>query len=136
MRIEKMGGNFRQETNILDIDTEVGNRKERNKERKRQDWPKERVEVGEPQGKGPWKTRKTLDYMIDVNSDDANKNQFSSVAQSCPTLCDPMDCSPPGLPVHHQLREITLTHLHWVGDAIQPSHPLSSPSPPTNKNKN
>ena len=57
--------------------------------------------------------------------------QFSSVTQSCPTLCDPMDCSMPGLPVHHQLPEFTQTHVHWVGDAIQPSHPLSSPSPPT-----
>ena len=56
--------------------------------------------------------------------------QFSSVAQSCPTLCDPMDCSTPGLPVHHQLPEFAQTHVHWVGDAIQPSHPLSSPSPP------
>ena len=56
--------------------------------------------------------------------------QFSSVAQSCPTLCDPMDCSTPGLPVHHQLSEFTQTHVHWVSDAIQPSHPLSSPSPP------
>ena len=56
--------------------------------------------------------------------------QFSSVAQSCPTLCDPMNCSTPGLPVHHQLPEFTQTHVHWVGDAIQPSHPLSSPSPP------
>ena len=55
--------------------------------------------------------------------------QFSSVAQSCPTLCDPMNCSTPGLPVHHQLREFTQTHVHRVGDAIQPSHPLSSPSP-------
>ena len=50
--------------------------------------------------------------------------QFSSVAQSCPTLCDPMDCSTPGLPVHHQLPELTQTHVHWVGDAIQPSHPV------------
>ena len=57
--------------------------------------------------------------------------QFSSVAQSCPTLCDPMDCSISGLPVHHQLPEPTQTHVHWVGDAIQPSLPLSSPSPPT-----
>ena len=57
-------------------------------------------------------------------------NQFSSVAQSCPTLCDPMNCSMPGLPVHHQLLEFTQTHVHRVGDAIQPSHPLSSPSPP------
>ena len=56
--------------------------------------------------------------------------QFSSVAQSCPTLCDPMNCSTPGLPVHHQLPEFTQTHAHQVGDAIQPSHPLSSPSPP------
>ena len=55
--------------------------------------------------------------------------QFSSVAQSCPTLCDPMDCSTPGLPVHHQLPEFTQTYVHQVGDAIQPSHPLSSPSP-------
>ena len=55
---------------------------------------------------------------------------FSSVAQSCPTLCDPMNCSTPGLPVHHQLLEFTQTHIHWVSDAIQPSHPLSSPSPP------
>ena len=57
--------------------------------------------------------------------------QFSSVAQSCPALCDPMDCSTPGFPVHHQLPEFTQTHVHWVSDAIQPSHPLSSPSPPT-----
>ena len=55
---------------------------------------------------------------------------FSSVAQSCPTLCDPMDCSTPGLPVHHQLLEFIQTHVHWVGDAIQPSHPLLPPSPP------
>ena len=56
--------------------------------------------------------------------------QFSSVAQSCPTLCDPMNRSTPGLPVHHQLPEFTQTHVHRVGDAIQPSPPLSSPSPP------
>ena len=53
----------------------------------------------------------------------------SSVAQSCPTLCDSIDWSKPGLPVHHQLPEFTQTHVHWVGDAIQPSHPLSFPSP-------
>ena len=58
------------------------------------------------------------------------KIQFSSVAQSCPTLCDPMNHSMPGLPVYHQLPEFTQTHIHWVSDAIQPSHPLSSPSPP------
>ena len=57
--------------------------------------------------------------------------QFSSISQSCPTLCNPMDCSTPGLPVHHQLPEFTQTHVHWVGDAIQPPHPLLSPSPPT-----
>ena len=61
---------------------------------------------------------------------DTHLVQFSSVAQSCPTLCDPMNCSMPGLPVHHQLPEFTQTHVHRVGDAIQPSHPLSSPSPP------
>ena len=56
--------------------------------------------------------------------------QFSSVAQSCPTLCDPMNCSMLGLPVHHQLPEFTQTHVHQVRDAIQPSHPPSSSSPP------
>ena len=56
--------------------------------------------------------------------------QFSSVAQSCPTLCDPMNRSTPGLSVHHQLPEFTQTHVHRVSDAMQPSHPLSSPSPP------
>ena len=57
-------------------------------------------------------------------------SQFSSVAQSCPTLCDPMNCNTPGLPVHHKLPEFTQTRIHRVSDAIQPSHPLSSPSPP------
>ena len=56
--------------------------------------------------------------------------QFSSVAQSCPNLCNPMDCSTPGLPIHHKLPEFTQTHAHRVSDAIQPSHPLSSPSLP------
>ena len=56
-------------------------------------------------------------------------HQFSSVTQSSTTLCDPMDCSIPGLPVHHQLPESAQTHVHWAGDAIQPSHPLSSPFP-------
>ena len=59
--------------------------------------------------------------------------QFSSVTQSCPTLCNPMNCSTPGLPVHHQLPGFTQTYVHRVGDAIQPSHPLSSPSPPAPK---
>ena len=57
--------------------------------------------------------------------------QFSSVAQSCPTLCDPMNRSTPGLPVHHQLPEFTQTHVHQISDAIQTSHPLSSSSPPS-----
>ena len=58
-------------------------------------------------------------------------SQFSSVAQSCPTLCDPMNRSTPGLPVHHQILEFTQTHVHRVSDDIQPSHPRSSPSSPT-----
>ena len=63
-------------------------------------------------------------------------DQIRLVAQSCPTLCDPMNCSTPGLPVHHQLLELTQTHVHQVGDAIQPSHPLTSllllpPIPPS-----
>ena len=56
--------------------------------------------------------------------------QLNSVAKSCLTICDPMDCSTPGLPIHHQLLEFTQIHVHWVCDAIQPSHPLLSPSPP------
>ena len=65
-----------------------------------------------------------------AHSDLATLASFSSVAQACPTLCDPMDCSTPGLPVHHQLQELTQTHVHRVGDNIQPCHPLSSPSLP------
>ena len=57
-------------------------------------------------------------------------SQFSSVTQLCPTLCNPMGCSTPSFPVHHQLPELTQTHVHWFADAIQPFHPLSSPSPP------
>ena len=72
-----------------------------------------------------------LVHIIEANSDSAYVSvQFSSVAQSCPTLCNPMSRSTTGLPVHHQLPESTQTHVHRVGDAIQPSHPLSSPSPP------
>ena len=67
---------------------------------------------------------------LNTNTGRYGSVHFSSVAQSCPTLCDPMDHSMPGLPVHHQLPEFTQTHVHRVGDAIQPSHPLSSPSPP------
>ena len=65
------------------------------------------------------------------NTSKASKVHISLVAQSCLTICDPMNHSTPGLPVHHQLPESTQTHVHWVGDAIQPSHSLSSPSPPT-----
>ena len=69
--------------------------------------------------------------MVQFNSVQSSCSvQFSSVTQSCPTLCDLMNCSTPGLPVHHQLPEVTKTHVHRVSDAIQPSHPLSSPSPP------
>ena len=60
-------------------------------------------------------------------------SQFSSVAQSCPILCDPVDYSMSGFPVHHQLLDLAQTHAHQVGDATQPSHPLSSPSPPAFK---
>ena len=60
----------------------------------------------------------------------SNLALFNSVAQLCPTLCDPMDCSMPNFPVHHQLSELTQTHVHRVSDAIQSSHPLWSPSPP------
>ena len=69
-------------------------------------------------------------YIINFLRMNEKKFQFSSVAQSCPTLCNPMNRSTPGLPVHHQLPESTQTHVHRVSDAIQPSHPLSSPSPP------
>ena len=60
--------------------------------------------------------------------EESSWNQFSSVTQLCLTFCNPMDCSTPGFPVHRQLPELAQTHVHWVGDAIQPSHPLSSPS--------
>ena len=69
-------------------------------------------------------------FQILIRGQRVQMNQFSSVAQSCLTLCDPVNHSMPGLPVHHQLPEFTQTHVHWVGDTIQPSHPLSSPSPP------
>ena len=69
-------------------------------------------------------------YMLQHNLRLHMRNQFSSVIHSCLTLCDPMNCSMPGLPVHHQLSEFTQTHIYRVGDAIQPSHPLSPPSPP------
>ena len=69
-------------------------------------------------------------YIYFLQCRSVSSNQFSSFAQLCPTLFDPMNRSMPGLPVHHQLPEFTQTHVHRVGDAIQPSHPLLSPSPP------
>ena len=78
-----------------------------------------------------------LGYLIGLTNSLSEQNpfvwrglQFSSVTQSCAPLCDPMECSMPGLPVHHQLPEFTQTYVHQVGDATQPSHSLSSPSPP------
>ena len=68
-------------------------------------------------------------WTLDVRQANLSSVQFSSVAQSCRTLWDTMNRSRPGLPVHHQLLEFTQTHVHWVGDAISPSHPLSPPSP-------
>ena len=70
------------------------------------------------------------DLQDHINSKYLYLLQFSSVAQSCPTLCDSMNCSTPCLPVHHQLPEFTQAHVHWASDAIQPSHPLLSLSPP------
>src|SRR5574339_306922 len=72
----------------------------------------------------------TFRYFVILRTQSWGLPWFSSVTQSCPTLCDPMNHSTPGLPVHHQLPEFTQTHVHRVSDAIQPSHPLSSPSPP------
>ena len=73
---------------------------------------------------------KSRDITLPIQVHLVNSVQFSSVAQLCPTLCDPMNRSTPGLPAHHQLLEFTQTHVHRVSDAIQPSHPLLSPSPP------
>ena len=91
-------------------------------------WPRDRTWVSRIPGRrfNLWATREALwlTSMLVISS-----IQFSP--QSCPTLCDPMNRSMPGLPVHHQLLEFTQSHVHWVGDAIQPSHPLSSPSSPT-----
>ena len=79
-----------------------------------------------------WTSRMTLEMFLPLHffKRVLEIQAFSSVTQLCSTLCDPMDHSTPGLPVHQQLPEFTQTHVHWVGDAIQPSHPLSSPSPP------
>ena len=74
---------------------------------------------------------KTMLSPLHCNIISIKTSSSSSVTQSCSTLCDSMNCSTPGLPVHHQLPESTQTHVHWVDNAIQPSHPLSSPSPPS-----
>ena len=78
---------------------------------------------------GYWETKKFMWLILLYWSGIKPTTSLSSVAQSCPTLCDPMDCTTPGFPVHHQLPKLAQTHVHQVGDAIQPSHPLSSPSP-------
>jgi len=105
-------------------------------------WPRGQTQVSSIVGRffTIWAMREALYMCIYIWNVDALCNiyiyiyislsQIRSVAQSCPTLCDPMNCSTPGLPVHHQLLEFTQTHVHRVSDAIQPSHPLSSPSPP------
>ena len=77
-----------------------------------------------------WVTKHSTEVQINVFLSWEVLIQFSAVAQSCPNPCDPMNRSTPGLPVHHQLPEFTQTHVHWVSDVMQPSHPLSSPSPP------
>ena len=97
------------------------------------DWKSwERLQTAASRHTYPWKTkvRTELYFSVTIVPSIVSSVQFSSVAQSCPTLCNPMNCSTPGLPVHHQLPEFTQTHIHRVSDAIQPSHPLSSPSPP------
>ena len=76
------------------------------------------------------RNRKGIREAEDRTIQKRSSDQIRSITQSCPTLCDPMNRSTPGLPVHHQLPEFTQTHVHRVGDAIQLSHPLSSPSPP------
>ena len=85
----------------------------------------------EDNGSLDWKERSKIDSHPGSKSFLYQGTQFSSVTQSCLTLCNPMNHKTPGLPVHHQLPEFTQTHVHRVGDAIQPSHPLSSLSPPS-----
>ena len=87
------------------------------------DWCSELLEVS-------WFISLDITFGINTGCNQHFSHQFSSVTQSWLTPCNPMNCSTPGLPVHHQLPEFTQTHIHWVSDAIQPSHPLSSPSPP------
>ena len=90
----------------------------------------ESVPSGDPSRHETWSKREIVaanNYLMLV---DSVIIQFSSVAQSCPTLCDPMNCSTPGIPVHHHLPDFTQTHVHRIRDAIQPSDPWLSPSPP------
>ena len=89
------------------------------------------VEVAGQNGDGSrWSISRLQSLPQCLNTDVRTHIQFGSVAQLSPALCDCVDCSTPGLPAHHQLLEPTQTHVHRVGDAIQPSHPLSPPSPP------
>ena len=84
----------------------------------------------QPLWKTVWRLLTKVELVFDPEIPQSSSVQFSSLTQSCPTLCNPMDCSTPGVPVHHQLPEFTQTHVHRVSDAIQPSHPLLSPSLP------
>ena len=91
------------------------------------------VTVFENKNDNPWSCFQFINTLVNLHFTDDSCGlsvQFRSVAQSCPTLCDPMNRSTPGLPVHHQLPEFTQTHVHRVSDATQPSHSLSSPFPP------
>ena len=88
------------------------------------------VNIYAPNIGAPQHIRQTLTNIKGEIDSNTITVQFSSVAQSCPTLCDPMNCSTPGLPLHHQLPEFTQIHVHRVSDAIHQSHPRSSPSPP------
>ena len=89
--------------------------------------PPQQVNLGEKE-----QVKMTIRIFLELNETKMHIQPvlFSSVTQSCPTLCDPMNSSPPGLPVHHQLPEFSQTHVHRGGDSIQPSHPLLPPSPP------
>ena len=84
----------------------------------------------QPLWKTVWRLLTKVELAYDPEIPQFSSVQFSFLTQSCPTLCNPMDCSTPGVPVHHQLPEFTQTHVHRVSDAIQPSHPLLSPSLP------
>ena len=94
-------------------------------------WKTESLEKTLMLDKNEGRRRRGLQRMRWLDGITDSMDMFSSVAQSCLTLWDPMDCSMPGFPVHHQLLELTQTHVHWVCEGIQPSNPLLSPSPPT-----